>query len=269
MLASPRMSGQLTLHLPAGYRYLPPEAIAAMRREETVAGSTPERDGDLTWGVIAQGKDPQWAARVQLIRTGRLRRPSDQELEPEGLADTIRRYDYGSPLDAGAEGVQSTSVTWLLPPQWDDGHQRLSWGLSKLVLGRPKGNSVSGITLVQTVQGNESLVLNVPVYRMRPAQAAAVMQQLALLADAAVLQPGDEPAPEEVVSERDAASLITGGKPVELAEFQERLVQVLERDREQRDERIRSLLWRALATVIPLLLMLWADLSRRKRQRGG
>ena len=49
------------------------------------------------------------------------------------------------------------------------------------MLGRPKGNSVSGITLVQTVQGNESLVLNVPVYRMRPAQAAAVMQQLALL----------------------------------------------------------------------------------------
>lgn len=165
--------------------------------------------------------------------------------------------------------MQSTSVTWLLPPQWDDGHQRLSWGLSKLVLGRPKGNSVSGITLVQTVQGNESLVLNVPVYRMRPAQAAAVMQQLALLADAAVLQPGDEPAPEEVVSERDAASLITGGKPVELAEFQERLVQVLERDREQRDERIRSLLWRALATVIPLLLIFWAGLSRRKRQRGG
>lgn len=269
VLASPRMSGQLTLHLPTGYRYLPPEAIAAMRREETTAGSTQEQDGDLTWGVIAQGKDPQWAARVQLIRMGRLRRPSDQELEPEGLADTIRRYDYGSPLDAGAEGVQSTSVTWLLPPQWDDGHQRLSWGLSKLVLGRPKGNSVSGITLVQTVQGNESLVLNVPVYRMRPAQAAAVMQQLALLADAAVLQPGDEPAPEEVVLERDAASLITGGKPVELAEFQERLVQVLERDREQRDERIRSLLWRALATVIPLLLIFWAGLSRRKRQRGG
>ena len=47
--------------------------------------------------MIAQGKDPQWAARVQLIRTGRLRRPSDQGLEPEGLADTIRRYDYGSP----------------------------------------------------------------------------------------------------------------------------------------------------------------------------
>jgi uncharacterized membrane-anchored protein len=269
VLASPRMSDQLTLHLPAGYRYLPPEAIAAMRKEEAAAGSAPEQDGDLTWGVIAPGKDPQWAARVQLVRTGRLRRPSDQELEPEGLAETIRRYDYGSPLNAGAEGVQSTSVTWLVPPQWGDGHQRLSWGLSKFVLGQPKGNSASGITLVQAVQGNESLVLNVPVYRMRPAQATAVMQQLALLADAAALQPGDGSTPEEVVSERDAASLITGSKPVELAEFQGRVVQALERDREQRDERTRSLIWRALATITPLLLMLWAGLSRRRQARGA
>ena len=54
------LAGAVTLQLPAGYRYLPPAAIASLRKEERQAAI--ESSDEPQWGVITQGRDPQWAA---------------------------------------------------------------------------------------------------------------------------------------------------------------------------------------------------------------
>ena len=266
-LHAPGLAGSVTLQLPAGHRYLPPAAIAAMREQDGRAAA--DNAGEPVWGLISADRDPQWAVRVRLLRTGRLQRPRGDELDPGRLAQTISLYDHGSPLSPGAEGMQHTTVDWLVAPQWDEARQRLSWGMNKLVLGQAKGSSASGITLVQAVQGNFSLVLNVPVNRMKAAQGMEVAQRLQVLADAAIFAPsasGEEP---EAEVPRDLASLIAGHKPVEVAEFETRVGAALERDRQERAERLRYLLWRAAATLVPLLLLLSAGISRHRRRKRG
>lgn len=260
------LAGVVTLQLPAGYRYLPPAAIASLRKEERQTAS--ESNAEPQWGVITQGRDPQWAARVLLIKTGRLQPPKLNELDPERLEQTIRHYDYGSPLSQSAGNVQYTFVDWTVAPQWDDAHQRLIWGLNKRVMGQARGDSTSGITLVQAVQGNISLVLNVPVLRMTTTQGAQVAQRLQALADAVVLPPTESEQAETVIG-RDLASLIVGHKPAEVAEFESKLGAALERDRQRRAELQRDMLWRIAAYLVPFLLILSGGMARyrqRKRQ---
>ena len=260
------LAGAVTLQLPAGYRYLPPAAIASLRKEERQTAI--ESSDEPQWGVITQGRDPQWAARVLLLKTGRLQPPRPNELDPERLEQSIRHYDYGSPLSQSAGGVQYSFVDWTVAPQWDDAHQRLTWGLNKRVMGQARGDSTSGITLVQAVQGNVSLVLNVPVRRMTTTQGAQVAQRLQELADTVVLKPAESEQPATVVG-RDLASLIVGNKPAEVAEFESKVGAALERDRQRRAQAQRDLLWRIAAYLVPFLLILTGGMARyrqRKRQ---
>lgn len=259
-------AGVVRFQLPAGYRYLPPAAIASLRKVEREADreSDSDKDTEPQWGVIAEGLDPQWAARVQLIRTGRLQPPQLDDLDPEKLAQTIRRYDYGSPLSQREGGVQYTMVDWTVAPQWDKAHQRLTWGLNKSVIGQAKGISPSGVTLVQAMQGNISLVLNVSARRMTATQGSQVAQQLQALTDTAVFAPAEGESPEAVVG-RDLASLIVGHKPAEVSEFERKVGAMMERERQKRAEQLRDLLWQVLGYLVPLLLMLFGGMARYRQ----
>ena len=194
--------------------------------------------------------------------------PKPNELDPEQLEQTIRHYDYGSPLSQSAGNVQYSFVDWTVAPQWDGAHQRLTWGLNKRVMGQARGDSTSGITLVQAVQGNICLVLNVPVLRMTSTQGTQVAQRLQTLADTVVLPPA-EGEQAKAATGRDLASLIVGHKPAEVAEFESKVGAALERDRQRRTQAQRDLLWRIGAYLVPFLLILTGGMARyrqRKRQ---
>ena len=258
------LAGAVTLQLPAGYRYLPPAAIASLRKEERQAAI--ESNDEPQWGVITEGLDPQWAARVQLVRTGRLQKPMPNELDPERLEQTIRHYDYGNPLGQREGGVQYTMVDWSVAPQWDNAHQRLTWGLNKRVMGQARGDSTSGITLVQAVQGNISLVLNVPVRRMTSAQGMQVAQRLQALTDTVVLPSAETESPETLIR-RDLASLIVGHKPAEVSAFESKVGAALERDRQRRMQAQSDLLWRVMAYLVPFLLILSGGMARHRQRK--
>ena len=188
------------------------------------------------------------------------------ELDPERLEQTIRHYDYGNPLGQREGGVQYTMVDWSVAPQWDNAHQRLTWGLNKRVMGQARGDSTSGITLVQAVQGNISLVLNVPVRRMTSAQGMQVAQRLQALTDTVVLPSAETESPETLIR-RDLASLIVGHKPAEVSAFESKVGAALERDRQRRMQAQSDLLWRVMAYLVPFLLILSGGMARHRQRK--
>lgn len=276
--------GPATLALPAGYRYLPPEAIAALRREDeavlqragrkTASAQEKEADAPPPWGVIAPSPDAEWAARVLVAETGHIEAPPPGALDATALADTIRHYAAGSPLKTLSRGAQYTLVTWLVEPQWEPQTRRLLWAMDKSVFGTEAGSVPGGVTLVQAGR-TRSIVFNVAGRYMTKPQAEGIAQRLAELADAAHFDAGEAHAdfkPSAGRAElRSAASLVTGHKPAELRQFEQQVGDMLARDEAQRRDRISGLLWQLVPLGLAAAALLAGGgkaVATRRRRKG-
>lgn len=125
------------LSLPAGHRYLPPEAVLNIKRlmREGAESEAPEvTDGQplVSTGWL-QGPNDHWRTEVSVVQPGYVK--LDVTLPgAEGLLRTMRPFNAGDPTDEVADsGLQV--MNWLRTPQVDQEQARLEYAYSDGLLG--------------------------------------------------------------------------------------------------------------------------------------
>ncbi|UBV44673.1 WG repeat-containing protein (plasmid) [Deinococcus taeanensis] len=119
------LSPGVRLSVPAGYRYLPAEALAALRRRlsdgaaPAPAGAVPVRTGWLL------GPHEHWRTEISVVQRGHM--DLTQPLPgADELLETMKVYTAGS-LAGGTGAASFRHLAWLLPPRLDPVRPQLTY----------------------------------------------------------------------------------------------------------------------------------------------
>jgi len=142
------LSPGVRLSLPAGYRYLPPEAVLTLKRRlsdgaESVPEASPGAPLVSTGWLL--GPHEHWRTEISVVRRGYMdlgtTLPGDAE-----LLETMKLYT----AEELAEGNSSSAfrqLAWLRPPQLETARPRLTYAYTDTNLGVSGGQDILNIAL--------------------------------------------------------------------------------------------------------------------------
>ncbi|MFL9867856.1 DUF2167 domain-containing protein [Paraburkholderia fungorum] len=138
-----RLAGPASLVLPAGFRYLAPEAVRALR-DRLVAGgmmsASKAKEAETLPMAILAPDDATWKMSVLLMEQGHI--DTDHvDLDPETLRKNME--DHTTNILAQTHDAQPTihNISWVRQPRWDASEHRLDWIYKDFTIGGAGGGS--------------------------------------------------------------------------------------------------------------------------------
>ncbi|THF69325.1 hypothetical protein E7T06_12620 [Deinococcus sp. Arct2-2] len=251
------------LSLPAGHRYLPPEAVLALRRGLRAEASPAAPEAAQGERVVSTawilGPHEHWRTEVSVVGRGYL--ALDAALpSPDELLDTMKLYTTGRWAD-GASSSVFQSLSWLRLPELDRARARLTYGFSDSDLeagGRQDTLNValfgrSQVVVLSTVWHSPFQLQHFELFQGDVLKFSTQIQFLPGHRHQDYQQ-GDAVAPVAL------ETLITGPQPEHLS----RLGESIGRLEQKRQNRINGRLLGLLVILVAAALMLTTRFSRRR-----
>ncbi|WP_261531598.1 DUF2167 domain-containing protein [Burkholderia multivorans] len=144
-----RVGDLASVSVPAGFRYLSPDAVRSLRGPLIKAGWLAANvDLDAMPRALLVPDNAVWAMSVVLARQGHV--PVDQaRLDPEVLRKTMEARSTNILSQLHESRPTLHHVEWIRTPRWDPAAHRLDWIYNDFALGGSTGNTyyLTSVTL--------------------------------------------------------------------------------------------------------------------------
>lgn len=146
---------QATLHLPAGFRYIPPAESAALLR---LMGNNP---GSNLMGLVFPAEEKEgseWFVVIEYEDSGHIKDDEAKEWNADDLLKGLKEGTEAQNEERRKMGVPEMVVLgWVEPPRYDEATHRLVWSASTKGKAEP-GDQPAGINYNTYALGREGYV---------------------------------------------------------------------------------------------------------------
>ncbi len=255
------------------WREMFPAAFAAKAKEEKPAG---KEDVVIPMAMIADEND-RWQASLHVVASGYLDLDENSLPAPDDLIETLRTYGFWRNTGGiGTEVIGHSSYEWISPLHLDQPEKILSWAYrySDMYSGKAAGQGFRHGVVGNVVVPGRSYLVQVSAYWDGPfsdSLGESYFPEVLAMAQQIHFEPGQTYG-DYVEGEKRVQIplkyLVTGAPPESLQRFSASVQHAIQRDEEEKQERMMHQLQRLGPVVFSMLALFFGARRRSKGKRS-